>query len=667
VNCSFNQAALRKFILILFPFVLLFISCKEDDKDPDIQTGNLQLSSIRAGAQDLSFTADNSEVAVDKPIVLSFSAALDSGTVPASIQLQSADGLVELDFSYLDDNRTISAKPKQNLQNNKAYTLSISGDLKGEKGESFSGFSLDFTTVPAKLELVSLQIGGKNGLGNERITDIPLELTIQMEFSIPLNAETIAAQNFNLNGKSVTPLSFTLSNENKTVTLTGSNDLIHFEKYTFTINKNIKGIDGESFTGFSKDFYTAIDPEPKFPLISDDELLTLVQKQTFKYFWDFGHPVSGMARERNSSGDVVTTGGTGFGLMAIIVGIERGFITRDEGVARLHKIISFLETADRFHGVWPHWLNGATGKVQPFSPNDDGGDLVETSFLIQGMLAVRQYLSSANSVENELIQKINTLWEGVEWDWYTKGGEDVLYWHWSPRVEWEMNHQIRGYNEALITYFLAAASPTHPIEASVYHNGWAQNGAIANGKTFLNYTLPLGFDYGGPLFFAHYSFLGLNPQNLTDSYANYWDQNVNHTLINRAYSIQNPKNFVGYSEQMWGLTASDNHEGYSAHSPTNDLGVITPTAAISSIPYTPEYSMEAIRFFYYTIGDKLWGEYGFYDAFNPTEGWYANSYLAIDQGPIVVMIENFRTGLIWNLFMTAPEVQTAKDKLGFNN
>ncbi|MBL7827458.1 MAG: beta-glucosidase [Saprospiraceae bacterium] len=418
---------------------------------------------------------------------------------------------------------------------------------------------------------------------------------------------------------------------------------------------------------FSQPFYTEIDPTPKFPVVSDEELLNLVQKQTFKYFWDFGHPVSGMARERNSSGDLVTSGGTGFGLMSIIVGIERGFITRDEGVQRVKKIVSFLKNnAQRYHGAWAHWLNGANGQTIPFSTKDNGADLVETSYLVQGLLTVRQYLNPGNGEESALIADIQTLWEEVEWDWFTRGGQNVLYWHWSPNYNWEMNHQISGYNECLITYFLAASSPAHPINAQVYHQGWARNGQIRNNNSFFGYTLPLGYDYGGPLFFAHYSYLGLDPRNLSDLYASYWTQNRNHTLINRAYCVANPLHKVGYSAQCWGLTASDNQNGYNAHAPGNDLGVITPTAALSSFPYTPLESMDALKFFYYQIGDKLWGQYGFYDAFNPGAGWVANSFLAIDQGPIIVMIENHRSGKLWDLFMSAPEVSTGAQTLGFS-
>jgi len=412
-------------------------------------------------------------------------------------------------------------------------------------------------------------------------------------------------------------------------------------------------------------FGTSCNPPAELEL-TDEVLLEKVQHQTFNYFYDFAHPASGMARERNTSGDIVTSGGSGFGLMALVVGMERGFITRVEGVRQIEEMVGFLETCDRYHGVWPHWLNGGTGKVVPFSPNDNGADLVETAFLVQGLIAVRQYLYKNDPKEKALAERINTLWEEVEWDWFTRDGEKVLYWHWSPNLGWKMNMGIRGHNETLIAYVLAASSPAHSIDSAVYHQGYARNGAIINGSAYHGITLPLGEEYGGPLFFSHYSFLGLDPRNLEDKYANYWEQHVNHTLINRAYCMENPEGFKGYGENCWGLTASDNHQGYSAHSPTNDLGVITPSAALSSMPYTPELSKKALRHFYYEHGDSLWGTYGFRDAFNLTEGWWADSYLAIDQGPIVVMIENYRTGLLWDLFMSAPEISSGLDYLGFS-
>lgn len=405
----------------------------------------------------------------------------------------------------------------------------------------------------------------------------------------------------------------------------------------------------------------------KRPQLGDSALLTLVQQKTFDYFWSFAHPVSGLAPERTVTPEVVTIGGSGFGVMAILVGIERGFITREQGLERLLKIVRFLSKADHYHGIWAHWLDGATGKTIPFSRKDDGGDLVESAFMFQGLLTVRQYFDRNTPKENEIRNRINSLWNDAEWNWYTRDGQDILYWHWSPNNGWSMNHQIRGWNECLITYVLAAASPKYAISPKVYHQGWAVSNHFQNGREYLGIKLPLGFDYGGPLFFAHYSFLGLDPRGLKDRYADYWEQNRNHTLINRQYCIDNPKKYKGYSADCWGLTASDNHEFYNAHSPTNDLGVITPTAALSSFPYTPEYSMQALKYFYNKAGNRLWGKYGFYDAFNETVNWYDHQYLAIDQGPIVVMIENYRSGLLWRLFMSCPEVKTGLRTLGFSS
>ena len=411
-----------------------------------------------------------------------------------------------------------------------------------------------------------------------------------------------------------------------------------------------------------------IDSTDKFPRISDDALLTLVQKQTFRYFWDFGHPVSGLARERNTSGDVVTSGGSGFGIMTIPVAIERGFITRAQGLERIQKMVTFLKSnTQKFHGAFPHWLNGATGAVVPFSTKDDGADLVETSFLIQGLLTARQYFNGNDSSEISLRNDINVIWHGVEWDWFRKNNENVLYWHWSPNFGWDMNLPIKGWNECLITYALAASSPTHPISKIVYDNGWTGSGSFVNGNNYYGLKLPLGSAYGGPMFFAHYSFLGLNPTDLTDKYANYLDQNRTHTLINFNYCKINPLKYYGYSEDCWGLTASDIPDGYNANSPASDKGVITPTAALSSFPYTPVESMKALKFFYYKLGDKIWGDYGFYDAFSLQQPWFATSYLAIDQGPIIIMIENHRSQLLWNLFMSSPEIKTGISSLGFQS
>ncbi|MEO9869185.1 glucoamylase family protein [Ekhidna sp.] len=422
---------------------------------------------------------------------------------------------------------------------------------------------------------------------------------------------------------------------------------------------------------------TSEDSVKKVGEISDDSLMTLIQYQTFNYFWEGAEPVSGMARERfhmdniypSHPKEIITSGGSGFGLMALIVGIERGFITRDQGLQRLEKIVSYLEKADAFHGVWPHWWDGPSGKVKDFSKKDNGGDLVETSFLAAGLITVRQYLDNENERESNLASRINTLWENIEFDWHTKGGENILYWHWSPEYEWDMNFGVKGYNECLIMYVLAASSPTHAVNPEVYHQGWARNGKIAEDTTYYGMSTVLNHYASnsspiGPLFWAHYSYVGLNPNGLKDKYANYWELNTNHAKIHYAHCVENPNGFEGYGPKCWGLTSSYSMKGYKGHRPDKDIGVISPTAALSSFPYTPNESMDMLRFLY-TEADSLVGEYGPYDAFNFEENWYVPRYLAIDQGPIPVMIENHRTGLIWDLFMSAPEIQLGLEKLGF--
>ncbi len=642
-------------VYILLVFLSASWGCEKDE------TAILELQRVFVGNVEINLEGSiTTNLPVDRSITMMFSSPINSG---------SSDNLVTLKNGNDDVNATMSINgssillfPVGLLLSNTTYTLELSDQLRGINGERFEPVEVSFSTAMQDLQITSVVIGGATIEGNNRIINIPVTLEIIVNFSAPLKIETFQSAT-KLTGPAIVPaLQYSFSNDNKTVTITVASVLKGLSKYTFTISNALKGSLGEGFSGYTKTFYTTVDETPKFPLISDEELLTKVQQQTFKYFWDFAHPASGMARERNTSGNTVTSGGTGFGIMSIIVGIERNFITRTEGVERMDRIISFLETADRFHGAWSHWIDGNTGKVIPFSAKDDGGDLVETSFLVQGLLTFRQYLEPSDTVGNNLIFRINTLWETVEWDWYRKNNENVLYWHWSPNYNWEMNFAMYGYFEEQITYFLAAASPTHSIPKIVYTNGYGKNGDIVKNNTYYSYKLPL--ESPAPLFWVHYSYLGLDPH-FSDDYANYWEQNVNASLINHAYCAANPKLFAGYSDECWGLTSSDNQDGYNAHSPSNDLGVITPTAALSSFPYTPTESMKALKFFYYKMGDRLWGNYGFYDAFNITEEWTASSYLAIDQGPIIIMIENYRTGLLWDLFMSAPEVKAATTKLNF--
>ena len=409
---------------------------------------------------------------------------------------------------------------------------------------------------------------------------------------------------------------------------------------------------------------------------SSDELLNRVQLETFNYFWEGGEPNSGAAPERihmdnlypSDDKNIVTSGGTGFGIMATLVGVKRGFITREQAYQRLLKLTNWLEKADRFHGAWPHWFEGETGKVKPFSKFDDGGDLVETAFLAQGLLTARQYFRGGSKAEQDLAKKMDVLWKGIEWNFYTQN-EDVLYWHWSPNHDFKMNFAVRGFNECLIMYVLGASSPTHAIDADVYLKGFMKNGDVSSEAKF--YDIPTIVDHYdtnemlvGPLFWSHYSFLGLDPNQLKDPYVDYEKATRNHAKIHHEHAVRNPYEYRGYSDKCWGLTSSYSMIGYAGHNPQEDLGVISPTAALSSFPYTPIESMKFLKYMY-DEQPELIGQYGPYDAFSLQSNWSLPRYLAIDQLPIPVMIENYRSGFLWDLFMSAPEINIGLDKLGF--
>jgi hypothetical protein len=412
--------------------------------------------------------------------------------------------------------------------------------------------------------------------------------------------------------------------------------------------------------------------DAKTAAMNDDKLLDSVQKAFFRYFWDFGHPVSGLAREGfGHPRSVVTTGGTGFGMITIMVGAERGFVTRAAAAERLLKMVRFLEDkAHRYHGIWSHHLRGDTGETLAFAGSkDNGGDLVESAFLLEGMLTVAEYFDADNPVERELRERVDRLWKEAEWDWYLqKPDSKVLYWHWSPDNEWVMNHPVDGWNECIVVYLLALASPTHAIAPDCYYLGWARNvDRYVNGKEYYGIKQPVGKPLGGPLFFTHYSFLGVDPRRLTDAYTNYYDNNRAISQIQQAYAIENPNGHRDYGKLEWGLTACQNPRGYKAHEPApgadRDDGTIAPTAAVSAFPYTPDESLATLKHFYYDLGPSLWGSFGFYDAFNKDANWTSPSFLAIDQGTMTPMIENHRTGLPWKMFMKSAAASTMLEKL----
>jgi len=419
---------------------------------------------------------------------------------------------------------------------------------------------------------------------------------------------------------------------------------------------------------------------------SDDELLTMLQEGAFRYYWEGAEPHSGLAYENRPGDDrLVALGASGFGVGSLVVGVERHFITRAQGLERLRRIVGFLERAPRYHGAWSHFMNGASGATLPwFGMLDNGGDLVETAFMIEGLLTARQYFNGPSAQERDLYRRITALWEGVEWDWYRDQPDGpFLYWHWSPQWGFQIHHPLIGFNETLIVYLLAIASPTHGVPASMYYSGWAGQNARAieyrsgwggthdgdhyfNGKTYYGIRLDVGVGSGGPLFFTHYSFFGFDPHQLRDRFtSSYFDNNRNIALISHAYSIDNPKHYPGYGADAWGLTASDGPSDYVAAAPDagNDTGTIALTGALASFPYTPEASMAAFKHYYRDLGAELWDIYGPRDAYNPAAHWVSPLYMGLNQAPIVDMVENYRTGLLWKNFMANPEISVMLQKL----
>lgn len=664
---------MRKLFLPLFGLACLTLtpSCKGKEKDSPAPTGKIMINRAAVGSYGLNLQdpTQNVEAPQDSIVTIAFSSALDTTVSKAGFSLSTAEGQpVATSVRFVEDGTKAVIAQSSKPAEGQGFKLAVSNTVKGKIQQTFSGVTLGYTTAVSPIVIDSIIVNGRKTIPGKLVPYVTRAgAQFKFYFSKPLKAATVTTENVTVLGPGASTVAVSLSSDARVLSASPSGTLASLRRYELRVSDQVVGKMNERIGGIKVTFLSALDTTDKFPRISDEELLTLVQKQTFKYFWDAADPSSGLAQERNASPDIVTTGGSGFGIMTLIVGVDRGFITRTQAVQRWDKMTRWLKKADRFHGAWPHWMYGSTGRVRPFSPNDDGGDLVETAFMAQGLMTVRQFLNRSNADESQVAVRIDSLLDGIEWDWYRRSGQDVLYWHWSPRVAWAMNFPLRGWNETLITYVMAAASRTHSIPRSVYSNGFCSSDRYLNGRSYYGIRLPLGPDggKGGPLFFAHYSFLGLNPTNLRDANAQYFQQNLAHTQIDYQYCLANPRGYPYYGPDCWGLTASDNNQGYSAHDPDNDLGVITPTAALGCMPYTPTESMRALRFFYYKLGDRLWGPQGFYDAFNLSADWTANSYLAIDQGPIIVMIENYRTQRLWNLFMSSPEVQQGLTNLGF--
>jgi hypothetical protein len=400
---------------------------------------------------------------------------------------------------------------------------------------------------------------------------------------------------------------------------------------------------------------------PDAAYLKDRKALDALQRDTFRYMWEDANPVSGMPYEANFNWDVrpVAIGGTGFGIAAVVAAVDRGWISRDQAVERLLRITRFLRDKTprkELHGAFPHWINGGTGQAINFSQTDVGADTVETSFLLQGLLIARAYFNGPG-VEETLRRIITEIWEDVDWNWFTNGGGPGLYWQWTAQGGFPEALKILGYNECMVTYVLAISSPTHPISRHSY-DYWTSGDGYTPRMSY-GYTVAVSLKNPGPLFLTQYSFIGLDPRRIADRFVptGYFARNVNHVLSNRAYCLQEAPEKNRYGEDCWGLTASQIKDGYAANEPANDTGTIAPTAALASMPYTPHYSFQVLDNLLGPLKDRVWGKNGPYDAFSLRDDWVSDRYLAIDQFPIVCMVENYRSGLLWRLFMSDPDVR----------
>ena len=397
--------------------------------------------------------------------------------------------------------------------------------------------------------------------------------------------------------------------------------------------------------------------------LDTNQLLTEVQEAGFRYFYDYAQPVSGLSRiGTRANPDVCSSGDTGFGMFNLVVGIDRGFITRPQGISRALKILTFLTgKADRFHGAFSHLIDGSAGKALPFGHDDDGADIVETAFLMQGVLLWREYFSGTGPDEVEIRKLSDGLWRAVEWDWFAtrENGQSFMRWHWSPDHGWLENDKITGFNECQIVYLLALASPTHAVQPQVYWQGW-QTALYATHRMQFGIPLELGpHDFGPPLFWIQFSYLGLDPHSVRFDGKTYFEHFNDICRIEMLYGQSRSNHFEGYGS-FWGWTAGYGPDNYKEYLPGGiDDGTINPSAAISSMPYVPDASRALLFELYANHGSQCWGPFGFYDSFNLSRNWFARDYLGNDVGPLAPMIENYRTGLCWKIFMNAPEIRNA--------
>ena len=404
-----------------------------------------------------------------------------------------------------------------------------------------------------------------------------------------------------------------------------------------------------------------------------DPYIDLTARLAFDYFWEQANPANGLVKDRSTDGSAASIAAVGFGLSAITVGIDRGWITRAEGAGRVEATLDFFATCPQgeaasdvcgYRGFFYHFLDLRTGT----RAGTNELSTIDTALLLGGVLQAAEYFDGGGAEEARIRELADTIWRRVEWDWATPRSPRVAL-GWRPE-EGFLPFDWRGYNEAMILYVLGLGSPTHPLPdgawdawTATYPSDWQTH----YGLTFL--TFP-------PLFGHQYSHVWIDFRDIQDDYmrskdSDYFENSRKATLAQRAYAIDNPRGWPNYGPNEWGLTASDDpppaplYIARGAAPVQNDNGTITPTAAGGSYAFTPAESREALRTFYARYRPTLWGPYGLRDAYNVALNWTATDYLGIDQGPIVLMIENERTGVVWDAFTRHPDVQRGLDRAGF--
>lgn len=402
--------------------------------------------------------------------------------------------------------------------------------------------------------------------------------------------------------------------------------------------------------------------------LTDSVFLDLVQRASFDFFWLEANANNGLIKDRSASGAACSIASVGFGLTAITIGIDRGWITREAGRTRvLNTLKTFWtkpqgrETSGRigYKGFFYHFLDMNTA-LRTWNSELSS---IDTALLLAGILDMKQYFTSSDAAENDIRALADSIYYRVDWNWMRNFQPNITG-GWFPESGF-INWWWAGYNEAMIMNILGLGSPTHAIQSPTW-NAWTSGyqWQTQYGQTYVIFP---------PLFGHQYSHCWIDFRNIQDAYMrgkgiNYFENSRRATLAARAYAIANPRGHKGYGENVWGLTACDGPNGYSARGAPpaqNDDGTIAPTAAASSIPFTPQESIAAMRHMYDTYRAQLWTKYGFRDAFNLNVNWWGPDVIGIDEGPIVLMIENYRTGKVWQRFMQNADIQRGLQKAGF--